>query len=121
LNPSLTAHLHWKSSIWNQLFTVPPPKDTNINAVADWYQQHFVLDLRKLPAWSTIDELRLVANATKHAEGRSAEQLREKRPELFRYPPMGEMFLGNAPRPITQPLAGEDFYVTPEIMEEYSD
>jgi hypothetical protein len=101
-------------------FTVPPPRDVNINAVADWYQQHFVLDLRRLPAWSTIDELRLVANATKHAEGRSAEQLREKRPELFRYPPPGEMFLGNVPRPITQPLAGEDFYVTPEIMEEYS-
>jgi hypothetical protein len=30
------------------------------------------------------------------------------------------MFLGNGPRPITQPLAAEDFYVTPEIMEEYS-
>jgi hypothetical protein len=48
----------------------------------------------------------------KHAEG----QL----PELFRYPPLDEMFLGNAPRPITQPLAGEDFYATSEIMEEYS-
>jgi hypothetical protein len=52
--------------------------------------------------------------------GGAAEQLSEKRPELFRYPPLDEMFLGNSPRPITQPLAGENFYVTPEIMEEHS-
>jgi hypothetical protein len=103
-------------------FTVPPPQDTKISAVADWYEQHFLLDLRSLSTWPTIDELRLVANATKHAEGSAARQLRAKRPELFQNPIIRDKYprLEDVSWPITRPLAGEDFYVTIEIMNEYN-
>jgi hypothetical protein len=67
-------------------FQVEPPCDTKISDVADWYQDHFALDLHTLRSWSTIDELRLLANTTKHGEGGSAERLKQRRPELFRNP-----------------------------------
>jgi hypothetical protein len=96
-------------------FTVAPPDDSNlVRAVADWYRSHFGLDLRTLPAWSMIDELRLVANVVKHAEGNSAEQLRQRRTELFEHPVMRGRDLGtsHAARPVEHPLMGEDLYVT---------
>lgn len=104
-------------------FTVDPPKDTKIEPVADWYATHFALDLRSLPSWSTVDELRLVANATKHAEGSAARQLRERRPELLHNPVLRETNpeLTPAEWPIFRPLAGEDLYVTPEILQQYTE
>jgi hypothetical protein len=104
-------------------FIVPPPTDSKLYEVADWYRQHFDLDLRNLPSWSTMDELRLVANATKHAEGPAARQLRERRPELFHNPVLREMhtLLDPVPWPIHRPLSGEDLYVTPKIFQQYAE
>jgi len=92
-------------------FTVPPPGDSKLCEVVAWFRGHFNLDLRTLAAWSSIDELRLVANATKHAEGRSARQLREHRPELFISPFIVEKYpdaIERASWPIHLPLAGDD-------------
>src|SRR6185312_12755231 len=50
--------------------------DTKLQVVIDWYNQHFHIDLTRFPSWSVINELRLVANTTKHAEGSAARQLR---------------------------------------------
>jgi len=102
-------------------FDVEPPRDTQMAVVADWYRDHFGLDLSRLRTWSTIDELRLVANASKHAEGTAARQLRERRPELFHNPVLRERFPGAPPSPwpIFRPLAGEDLYVTPQVLQQY--
>jgi hypothetical protein len=92
-------------------FAVPPPKDSKLEEVAGWYDEHFDLKLSTLAAWPTIDELRLVANATKHAEGSAARQLRDRRPELLLSPAVYEIFpqaLGSAAWPIRCPLAGDD-------------
>jgi len=73
------------------------------------------IDLDRLEAWDTIDELRLVANVVKHAEGRSADELRQRNPRLFIHSdPLLDKMLGERRRPgrwLYQPLIGEDFYV----------
>ena len=56
---------------------------TTLEAVVDWYKKHCQLDLTRFSLWSLIDELRLVANTTKHAEEPSANQLRGKKPSCL--------------------------------------
>lgn len=101
--------------------TVAPPHDTRLEIVRKWYQTHFQLDLSSLAPWSKIDELRLVANVSKHGEGGSAEELRKVRPELFRCPSLRELpFNISKPHiPIGMPLAGDDLYVTEQLFREY--
>lgn len=59
------------------------PKSTTLEDVVKWYKSTLRLDLRSLSEWPLIDELRLVANTAKHAEGKSSDDLRILRPELF--------------------------------------
>ena len=41
-------------------------------------------------SWNKINELRLVANTAKHADGTSCEELKRLRPEHFTYPALKE-------------------------------
>jgi hypothetical protein len=106
-------------------FEVPEPTDTKLSVVADWYRRYFNLDLTSLPLWPKIDELRLIANAVKHAEGGAAQRLRKLRPELFKDPSLRELFAAfpimHKPISLRLPLAGDDFYVTDERFSEYSE
>lgn len=106
-------------------FEASPPKDTKLNIVANWYRTHFGLDLQTLTSWPRIDQLRLLANAVKHGEGSSANELRKQRPDLFENPSQREL-LPDFPQMYTAqslrlPMAGEDLYVTEEIFIEYSE
>jgi hypothetical protein len=106
-------------------FHKPPPNDTKLSVLTDWYRAHFSLDLKALSAWPKIDQLRLIANCVKHGEGSSATQLRQLRPDLFEDPRVREL-LPQFPKMYTspslrRPLAGEDLYVTPELFTEYSE
>ncbi len=102
-------------------FIVDRLTDSGIAAVTAWYALHFELELNTLPSWPTIGELRLLANATKHAEGPSAERLRDMRPELFENPYFRDLSpgMGSTRFRIHRPLSGEDLYVTPEILQQY--
>lgn len=108
-------------------FPMKPP-DTRLDLIATWYRRHLRLDLRQLPNSATVDELRLLANAVKHGEGstekqkRERQQLREQRPELFEDPFTKKFFsrLRRIEKPLRQPLAGDDIYVTEEIFAEYA-
>lgn len=105
-------------------FDVAPPGDTKIAEVARWYGDHFGLDLSALSDWHTMDELRLVANTVKHAEGASSEQLRNIRPQLFQHPAVRELLPEEdfgAALPIQLPLAGESLYVSAEFFCGYSE
>jgi hypothetical protein len=104
-------------------FDVPPPADTKIAVVANWYRDHFGLDLSALPDWATMNELRLVANTVKHAEGGAAEGLRNIRPQLFQHPAVVDLPEGNfgVALPVHMPLAGEDVYVSEEVLRGYSE
>jgi hypothetical protein len=95
--------------------------DTRSDVVVKWYQKNCQLDLTQLASWSVIDELRLVANTTKHAEGPSAEQLRAKNPKLFQYPPFRKESLHHAVlhATLSLPLGGDGLYVTGDEFRRY--
>lgn len=103
--------------------TVPEVK---LDEIAAWYRRHLRLDLAALPDWATIDQqLRGIANAVKHGEGASARRLRGLRPDLFVDPRLAKFGLAHlgavsATRRLSTPLAGDDLFVTPEVLEGYT-
>jgi hypothetical protein len=102
-------------------FDVAPPNDTRLAIVARWYGDHFQLQLEIFPEWTTINELRLIANSVKHAEGGSAEELRRIRPELFEHPSVPDLLNYSPPiLPVRLPLAGNDLYVSEDAFRRYS-
>lgn len=102
-------------------FMVDCPTDSGLSVVAEWYSQHFNLELNALLSWPTIEELKFLAHTTKHAEGRSAERLRRIRPELFENPYLRDLSpeMSGIRWTIHRPLSGEGLYVTPEILQQY--
>ena len=74
------------------------------------------------PMASRLDQLRLIANVVKHAEGKSAETLRGIRPEIFEHPAMRSLWLagGTPSRLVSEPLAGEGVYLTRADYEAYT-
>ena len=103
------------------------PKNTTLEEVVKWYKSTLRMDLRALSEWPLIDELRLVANTTKHAEGKSSGDLRKLRPDLFFDPILAGIFAGSGireyfvNRPISAPLAGEDLFVTEDALRQYAE
>ena len=95
--------------------------ETKLQVVVNWYKQHFQVDLTQFPSWSVIEELRLVANTTKHAEGSAARQLRMIHPELFQNPLVRQVD-PNTPvfhMPVHLPLGGDGLYVTGDDFRTY--
>jgi len=86
--------------------------------------QHGIL-LRKFDSWPIINEMRLVCNVIKHAEGGSALELRALRPDLFENPmssAIGARFtipVENAR--IYLPLLGEDLYPSLDDLKKYGE
>ena len=89
-------------------------RDTKLEVLVDWYKKNCQLDLTQFPEWSVIDELKDVANSTKHGEGKAARQLREKHRELFVYPSLrkDDPNTTTAVSPLSLPLGGDGLYVT---------
>ncbi len=79
------------------------------------------IDVTKFNCWTKIDELRLVANTVKHADGESAEELKELRPDMFKHPDsmlsiqMSAKLVG----PVYLPLFGEGLYITQDEFDSY--
>ncbi|MBZ5596044.1 MAG: hypothetical protein LAP39_27695 [Acidobacteriia bacterium] len=101
-------------------------RDTKLDVVKTWYMTNLGIDLSSLEPWAKIHELRLIANSVKHAEGGSAKQLRELRPDLFQNPAfahiraeMGASWFDRQ-EPLAMPLAGEDLFVTEDDLRNYS-
>jgi hypothetical protein len=70
--------------------------------------------IEKLPTWAKVNELRLVANCAKHAEGDACKCLRKLRPNLLTPARC-------IPGPIVlNPLGGEDLYADRKDFEEYA-
>ena len=78
-------------------------------------------DVTTLPAWKSVDELRLVANTVKHASGDSANDLYKIRPDLFTRPGLEGFHLRlKAQQPtVERPAGGEDLYVTRADLQAY--
>ena len=81
------------------------------------------IDIISFKSWINIEELRIVSNAIKHAEGFSAVELRKIRPDMFEHPMVRtqkESFLtGNSIPLVYLPLAGEDIFVMQEDLLKY--
>jgi hypothetical protein len=81
------------------------------------------IDIYSFQSWVKIDELRIVSNSIKHAEGTSANQLRKIRPDMFKHPALrnqSEMeLLDSAICPIYMPMAGDDIFVLQDDLSEY--
>lgn len=95
--------------------------DTTLQNVVGWYKQHFQVDLTQFRSWSLIDEARLVANTTKHAEGPSATKLRSMHVELFQNPLVRQVD-PHTPAfhmPVHLPLGGDGLYVTGDDFRSY--
>lgn len=81
------------------------------------------IDVKTFGCWPILDELRLLANTVKHADGSSAEQLHALRPDIFVAPAVrGLPFLGTTTSPpVFAPLMGEDVYVSLDDIRRYRD
>lgn len=84
--------------------------------------KNYGIDVDGIPSWLKVSELRLLANAVKHAEGTSCEELKSLRPDLFVSPHLekdGSAIDLVKIREVFQPLAGEDLYVSLEEFDKY--
>ncbi len=75
------------------------------------------VDITKFACWSKLEELRHLANAIKHGEGKSSEELLRIAPHLFEiggrasgWPISGRVYT---------PLLGEDIFVNAAHIREY--
>ena len=88
----------------------------------DWYRNQFVISTCvSCDPGPQLMNCGLVANVTKHAEGGSANDLRTLHPTLFIPPCFDEQHPESVQfsAPVSRPLAGDDLYVTPDILQEY--
>jgi len=97
-------------------------KEVKLKEVADWLKADVSIDVTAFKTWPVVDELRLVANTIKHAEGGSARALRGCRPDLF-IPPADRERGGGPTIPfqsrVRKPLFGEDLYLTTDDFSRY--
>lgn len=72
-------------------------------------------------SYAKATELRHAGNAIKHADGPSAYELRNLRPDLFVHPALREdkRVIPPTHLPIYLPLAGQDLFVTEDDLREY--
>lgn len=81
------------------------------------------IDIYSFHSWDKIDELRIVSNTIKHAEGPSASKLRTLRPDLFIHPSIREQkesfSYGTPISRVYMPLAGEDIFVCKDDLLKY--
>jgi hypothetical protein len=81
------------------------------------------IDVSSFSVWPRIVELQLAANTVKHADGKSARELRAVRPQLFENPALAK-YLGESFRSspsVYRPLLGEDIYMSTTHIHEYAD
>ena len=77
------------------------------------------IDITFFTSWARLDELRLLANAVKHADGQSCAQLRVQRPDLFCSPISVETGFPFVRSVVYQPLAGEGIYLNEVEFKRY--
>jgi len=80
------------------------------NAAIAWFKEELGLD---------VNELRLVANVMKHAEGDSAQQLRQVNPSHFVYPALRAQGGRPSPMRLTTPIFGQGIYITADTFSKF--
>jgi hypothetical protein len=93
-----------------------PKRERSFDALLEAH----AIDARTFIHRSKLEELDLVSNVVKHAEGRSAKALRSLRPELFSHPSLQDASFSPPPvEPVHRPLMGTDLFVQPSDLRDY--
>jgi len=84
----------------------------SLKAAKNRLSKHGII-VENFNSWPKINELRIVANTVKHADGSSADELKSKRPDLF-LRAANLLFIKPSAvlRPVYTPLTGDSLYVT---------
>lgn len=98
-------------------------KFINLEKAKELLKEKTSIDLEEFTSWEVVNELRLVANAVKHADGSAVNQLKTIRPKLFKSPNdiISEHWPNSPPGPVYLPIAGEDLYVMLDDFKRYAD
>lgn len=102
--------LHWREQDNKKLYT------------HEQVRTHLKLanvDITKFKSWPKLEELRHLANAIKHGEGKSSEELFQIAPHLFEKEGLNSTLFTSGR--VYTPLLGEDIYVRPQQIREYAD
>ncbi len=94
----------------------------NVSEFAALVLKKSAIDVTGFSEWPKLDELRLVANVVKHAEGRASSELENIRPDMFRHPLIRNeplFFRSKTRRQVFGPLSGQDLYVTEVDLDGY--
>ena len=100
----------------------------NVKEARQRLLQYYKIDIFAFASWGKLEELQLVANTVKHADGRSCTALKQRRPDLFIHPSLKD----DPPPPVPWtvdprypevflPLAGEDLYISLAEFTKYVD
>jgi hypothetical protein len=95
---------------------VKPHPDGGFKQLCGLLKSSFGVDVTSFKSWSLLNELRLVANTIKHGGGKSAEELRQLNPDLFKFP--GDPSPSFAGLPL-RPLVGEGLWLTTDHFSTY--
>jgi hypothetical protein len=98
-------------------------EEVKFTDLANWLWTECGIVVERFANWPTVNELRLAANAIKHAEGASASELRQRQPDLFIHPSRRgskESAISDVKLRLRKPLFGEDLYLTPDDFGRYS-
>jgi hypothetical protein len=83
------------------------------------------IDIESFSSWKDLEELRLLANTVKHADGNSSEKLYKLNKDLFNSDFMKNSdnfsFLCDRKPSVYKPLTGDDFYVRTTDIQRYCD
>lgn len=88
---------------------VKPNPDGGFKQLSGLLKSSFGVDVMSFKSWSVLNELRLVANTIKHGGGNSAVELRQLKPDLFKFPGGPSPPFARLP---LRPLVGEGLWLT---------
>ncbi len=77
------------------------------------------IDVDALPGWAKAEELRMIANTIKHADGPAADTLRQLRPDLLTHPSQRSQSASPVPQSLDFTSFGDNIFVTPAQFAEY--
>ncbi len=121
---TLEQHLAWLCRDENRFYKIGVLDDnlSHLYESKDFLEKYFSLELEKFNSWQKIDELRLVANTVKHAEGSKTDDLRKLRADLFIPPNMRSYpdLTNDISLPKVEYTAtGEHFFISIDDLNQY--
>ena len=75
------------------------------------------IDVKGMKSWAALYEIESLANSVKHGDGRSAQNLKEKRPDFFKNPNQSDLLEAGDFLALDKPILGDGLYVKPSDLD----